>query len=68
MTKTQEQSRELMNFLLPGLIAFFLALFMVSPKCAIGGVPYAAAELLGIAAIGKTIGYLRGLRGAPRGA
>lgn len=68
MTRTQEQTQELMNFLIPGLTVFFLVLYMVSPRCAIGVVPYAVVEVLGIAAIGKAIGYLRGLRGAPRGA
>lgn len=68
MTKTQEQTQELINFLLPGLTVFFLALFMISPRCAVGAAIYGVVELLGIVAIGKAIGYLRGLRGAPRGA
>lgn len=63
MTKTQEQTKELMDFLIPGLTVFFLALFMISPRCAVGAAIYGAAELLGIVAIGKAIGFLRDLRG-----
>jgi len=68
MTKTEKQSHELMSFLLPGLMAFFVILFLISPRCAAGVAPYALLELLGILAIGRVAGYLRGERELRRGA
>jgi len=66
MTKTQAQTRELMSFLLPGVIVFLMALFLVSPRCAAGVAPYAALELLGILGLGKIVGLLRGEHRLPR--
>jgi UPF0716 family protein affecting phage T7 exclusion len=66
MTKTEKQTHELMRFMLPGLVTFFVVLFLFSPRCAAGVAPYALLELLGILAIGKIVGYLRGEHGLRR--
>lgn len=66
MTKTQEQTKELMSFLLPGVVVFLVTLFLVSPRCAIGVAPSAAIELLGILGLGKIVGFLRGEHRQPR--
>ena len=60
MTKTENQTAELMSFLLPGVIVFLVMLVLIAPRCAIGVAPYALIELLGIFAVGKAFGYIRG--------
>lgn len=66
MTKTEKHTHELMSFLLPGLVAFFVVLFLISPRCAAGAAPYALLELLGILAIGRVVSYVRGERALRR--
>ena len=63
MTKTEKQTAEVMSFLLPGVIVFLMMLVLIAPRCAIGVAPYALIELLGIIAVGKAFGYLRGEHG-----